>query len=131
MWKDGDDQILEEQLMQLADYILDNQLYNSGCTCTFFDDALGSPYKDEDLYKTFCGAGKMLALSADGDIYPCLRYYGHSLDHHASWPIGNLEYGIDMEKVPLCCIWEQWNPIRFFCAITGKKTTSVRFTAGS
>ena len=99
VWKDGDDQILEEQLMQLADYILDNQLYNSGCTCTFFDDALGSPYKDEDLYKTFCGAGKMLALSADGDIYPCLRYYGHSLDHHASWPIGNLEYGIDMEKV--------------------------------
>lgn len=99
VWKDGDDALLEEQLISLADYILDNKLYDSGLICTFFDESLGSAYTDEDFYKTFCGAGKMLAFSADGDIYPCLRYYGHSLNNHESWPIGNLKTGIDMERV--------------------------------
>ena len=28
VWKEGDDQVFEEQLKQLADYIIDNDLYN-------------------------------------------------------------------------------------------------------
>ena len=100
VWKEGDDKIFENQLMELADYILDNHLFDKDYYCSLFDDSLGNPYNAKDVqYSTYCGAGKMIAFSTDGGIYPCLRYYGHSLDNHPEWPIGNLESGIDMERV--------------------------------
>lgn len=99
VWKEGDDKILEEQLISLADYILENKLYDKGYVCTFFDETIGFPYDDSDLYKTYCGAGKMLAVSSDGRLFPCLRFYGHSLNNHEEWPVGALNYGIDMERV--------------------------------
>ena len=99
VWKEGDDKIFEEQLIALADYIIDNHLFDSGNICTLFDELIGFPNRSDSLDGTYCGAGKMMALSADGDIYPCLRYYGHSLNNHESWPIGNIETGIDMERI--------------------------------
>lgn len=99
VWKDGDDKILEEQLKKLADYVIDNELFNKGFYCSFFDDNIGAPYKDEDMDKTYCGAGKMIALAPNGKIYPCLRYYGYSLNKHEEWSVGNIQEGIDMEKV--------------------------------
>lgn len=99
VWKEGDDKIFEDQLIQLADYVIDNHLFDNGSLCTLFDETIGFPNHDTYLDRTYCGAGKMMALSADGDIYPCLRYYGHSLNNHESWPIGNIETGIDMEKI--------------------------------
>lgn len=50
------------------------------------------------MNKTSCGAGKMLALSPKGDIYPCIRYYDHSLNHRKGYIIGNVNKGIDFEK---------------------------------
>lgn len=97
VWKDGDDRIYEEQLRELADYIVDNDLYNK-YYCTFFLDHVGAPYTKEDLQRTSCGAGKMLALSPQGNIYPCMRYYDYSLNHKEGYIIGNIEDGIDMEK---------------------------------
>lgn len=99
VWKEEDDKIFEDQLIQLADYIIDNHLFDSGNICTLFDEIIGFPNQGDSLDGTYCGAGKMMALSADGDIYPCLRYYGHSLNHHEDWPIGNIDTGIDMEKI--------------------------------
>ncbi len=99
VWKDGDDEILETQLMELADYVLDNNLYNSNYTCSFFDDYIGYPYNESDIDKTYCGAGKMIALSPKGEIFPCIRYYGYSLNNHEEWQVGDIEIGIDMEKV--------------------------------
>ncbi len=99
VWKENDEKIFEEQLYELADFILDNGLHNSGLKCSFFDDSIGYPYSDEDLDKTYCGAGKMIALGTDGKIYPCLRYCGYSLNKHEEWTVGYIENGIDMEKV--------------------------------
>ena len=99
VWKDGDDKILENQLKSLADYIIDNNLYNKGYTCSFFSDSIGFPYTDEDYDKTYCGAGKMIALSSDGRVFPCLRYYGHSLNKHPEWPVGSIDDGLDMERI--------------------------------
>lgn len=79
VWKEGDDQVFEEQLKQLADYIIDNDLYNE-FRCTLFSDAIGGSYTEDDLTNTSCGAGKMLALGPNGDIYPCMRYYDYSLN---------------------------------------------------
>ncbi len=99
VWKDGDDKILEEQLIALADHIFDNNLYDKDLICSFFDESIGYPYDEKDLNATYCGAGKMIGLSPEGNIYPCLRYYAHSLNNHEEWPIGNIKEGIDMEMV--------------------------------
>lgn len=99
VWKENDDQIFENQLIELADYILDKELFNKGLICSLFSDSIGSPYTEEDYDRTYCGAGKMIALAPSGEIFPCLRYYGHSLNNHAEWPIGNIKDGIDMERV--------------------------------
>ncbi|GFI37489.1 anaerobic sulfatase-maturating enzyme [Lachnospiraceae bacterium] len=97
VWKENDDIIFEEQLKELADYIVDNDLYNK-YQCTLFAEHVGLPFIEEDLNKTSCGAGKMLALSPKGDIYPCIRYYDHSLNHRKGYIIGNVNKGIDFEK---------------------------------
>lgn len=97
VWKENDDEIFEKQLKELADYIIDHDLYNT-YHCTLFLEFVGLPYEKSDLCHTSCGAGKMLALGPDGNIYPCVRYYDHSLNHKAGYIIGNVEEGVDLEK---------------------------------
>lgn len=98
VWKDNDDVIFEEQLKELADYILDNQIFAKHY-CSLFDDSIGQFYSDEDLKKTSCGTGKMIAVGPDGNLYPCLRYKDYSLNDKPEWSLGNVDDGIDMEKV--------------------------------
>lgn len=98
VWKEGDDQIFENQLKLLADYILENHLYDR-YSCTLFDDTIGAPYNEELLKQTCCGAGKMLALGVDGKIYPCMRYCAYSLDNKEPYVIGDVDNGIDFDKV--------------------------------
>ena len=98
VWKDGDDAIFEEQLIQLADYIVDNDLYEN-YFCSLFDDFIGFPYSAFELNTVYCGAGKMLALSPDGNMYPCIRYKDFSLNHHSAWSIGTVETGINSERL--------------------------------
>ena len=98
VWKEGDDQIFEDQLKSLADYILDHHLFDK-YSCTLFDDTIGAPYNNELLKQTCCGAGKMLALGVDGKIYPCMRYCAYSLDNKEPYIIGDVDQGIDFDKV--------------------------------
>ncbi len=94
-WKDGDDQMLEQQLRDLADYILDNKLFNQ-CCCTFFSDAIGGYTTEESRASANCGAGKMIVLSPDGKIYLCLRDTDYFLDAHKERMVGTVDTGIDM-----------------------------------
>ena len=98
VWKEGDDEIFENQLKLLADYILENHLFNK-FSCTLFDDTIGAPYNEDLLRQTSCGAGKMLALGVDGKIYPCMRYCAYSLDNKKPYIIGDVNNGIDFDKV--------------------------------
>lgn len=98
VWKDGDDVIFEEQLRELAEYILENKLYDK-YACSLFSDTMGGYVRKEQLEQTSCGAGKMMAVDADGKIYPCIRYKSYSLNNHEEWTVGDIENGIDMEKV--------------------------------
>lgn len=97
-WSDGDDLIYESQLKELADYILDNDLYDK-FKCSLFDDTLGSFQIESDLATTFCGAGKMLAIGTDGTMYPCNRYAPYSLNKKEAVKFGDVENGIEMERV--------------------------------
>lgn len=98
VWEEGDDKIFENQLKLLADHILENHLYDR-YSCTLFDDTIGAPYNEELLKQTCCGAGKMLALGVDGKIYPCMRYCAYSLDNKEAYVIGDVDNGIDFDKV--------------------------------
>lgn len=98
VWKEGDDRILESQLKALADYVLDHRLFDQYC-CTLFDEGIGGYLMPDAWDKTNCGAGKMMAVGPEGDIYPCIRYKAYSLNHREEWTVGNVNDGIDMERV--------------------------------
>lgn len=98
VWNDGDDLKFEEQLMQLADAIIDNGLYKE-YACSFFDESMGKPMDCQLQNQNWCGAGKMLAIDALGNFYPCTRFAQYSLRDKKAWIIGNVNDGIDKNKL--------------------------------
>lgn len=94
VWKEGDDKLFEEQLMELADAIIDNNLYEKNA-CSFFTELLGKPMDCVTQNQNWCGAGKMLAVDAAGNFYPCTRFAQYSLRDKKAWIIGNIYDGID------------------------------------
>lgn len=98
VWHDGDDIIFENQICLLADYILDNNLYDK-YYCTLFSDTIGGYLTDAQRDLVYCGAGKMIAIGPNGKLYPCVRYKDYSLNNHAERVLGSVSTGIDMEKV--------------------------------
>lgn len=98
VWKEGDDKILEQQLLELADAIIDNNLYENN-VCSFFQEHLGKPLDKILQNQNWCGAGKMLAVDAAGIFYPCTRFAQYSLRDKKAWVIGNVRDGIDKNKL--------------------------------
>ena len=98
VWKEGDDLLFEDQLMQLADSIIDNGLY-SNYSCSFFSEYIGKPMDSILENQNWCGAGMMLALDAAGNFYPCTRFAQYSLREKNAWVIGNVNDGIDKNKL--------------------------------
>jgi uncharacterized protein len=95
VWKQGDDAVFEQQLTLLADAIIDNNYYTDR-QCSFFSRTIGKPVMDN---QNWCGAGKMLAVDAAGDFYPCIRFLPFSLQNKKARTIGNCFDGIDLNKV--------------------------------
>lgn len=98
VWKDGDDQLFEQQLTELADEIIDRELYRD-YDCSFYSDFIGKPMDRELDNNNWCGAGKMLAVDAVGNFYPCTRFAQYSLRNKPAWIIGNVRDGIDQNKL--------------------------------
>lgn len=104
VWKEGDDVLFEEQLMQLADAIIDGGLYKK-YTCSFFVERLGKPMDCHLQNQNWCGAGMMLAVDAEGNFYPCTRFAQYSLRNKKALIIGNIHDGIDKNKLrPFLCL---------------------------
>lgn len=95
VWKDGDDILFEKQLFELADAIIDNDLYVDN-VCSFFSEHIGKPQDDNG---NWCGAGKMLSIDAAGNFYPCTRFATYSLRSKKPIIIGNVNEGIDANKL--------------------------------
>lgn len=93
VWKEGDDILFEEQLMLLADDIIDNRLFEKN-TCSFFSEHIGKPIDIRDN-SNWCGAGKMLSIDAAGNFYPCTRFAAYSLRSKKPIIIGNVQDGIN------------------------------------
>lgn len=98
VWQDGDDKLFEEQLMQLADAIIDGEYYKD-YACSFFTEHMGKPMDCKLENNNWCGAGKMLAIDAAGNFYPCTRFAQYSLRDKKAWIIGNVNDGIDKNKL--------------------------------
>ncbi|MDO4574411.1 MAG: radical SAM peptide maturase, CXXX-repeat target family [Planctomycetia bacterium] len=95
VWQDGDDQILEEQLVALADEILEKKLYLKYNT-TLFDRFIGFELTDN---QNWCGAGRMVAVDTKGNLHPCVRFVQYSLEKKSAWVTGNAEEGLDFNKI--------------------------------
>ena len=98
VWEEGDDKRFEEQLIQLADAIIDGEYYTD-YTCSFFSENLGKPLDKKLQNNNWCGAGRMLAVDAAGNFYPCTRFAQYSLRDKKAWIIGNVHDGIDKNKL--------------------------------
>lgn len=86
--------IFYSQLIKLADYILDNDLY-SEFQVSLFEENLGQPVvSDEADNKNWCGGnGEMLAIDCDGKFFSCLRFMKFSLCNQEEQPIGDMRNG--------------------------------------
>lgn len=98
VWNEGDDKLFENQLMILADAIIDGGFYND-YTCSFFSENIGKPLDCTLQNQNWCGAGRMLAVDAAGYFYPCTRFAQYSLREKQAWIIGNIHDGIDNNKL--------------------------------
>ncbi len=98
VWKEGDDEALENQLMQLADAIIDGGWYKQ-YACSFFNEHIGKPLDPVYDNQNWCGAGRMLAVDAVGNLYPCTRFAAYSLRSKKPIIIGNVYDGIDENKL--------------------------------
>ena len=104
VWNDGDDKLFEKQLIELADAIIDGEYYKE-YACSFFSELIGKPLDPKKDNQNWCGAGKMLAVDAAGNFYPCTRFAAYSLRDKKPIIIGNVYDGID------------WNLLRPFLTL--------------
>lgn len=98
VWNEGDDRLFEDQLMKLADAIIDEGYYTD-YACSFFTEHMGKPMDCQLQNQNWCGAGRMLAVDAAGNFYPCTRFAQYSLRDKKAWIIGNIHEGIDKNKL--------------------------------
>ena len=104
VWKEGDDLLFEKQLIALANAIIDKGLYND-YVCSFFSERLGKPLDKKLMNQNWCGAGRMLAIDAQGNFYPCTRFAQYSLRNKQAIVIGNIKDGINKDRLrPFLCL---------------------------
>jgi uncharacterized protein len=91
-WVLADARILYDEMIKLADYLLEDGHY-AEYYCSLYDDSIGQLLTDT---KNWCGGnGQMLAIGTDGKCFPCLRFMQYSLNNVAEQPIGDIYNGID------------------------------------
>ena len=95
VWDDNDPAILYNQLKKLADYIIDNDLYDK-IHITFFEEDFFQPMDEKDDRNWCGGVGSfMYAVDYEGNLYHCIRYMESSLQGEQDpLIIGDIEHGV-------------------------------------
>lgn len=96
-WRNGDDALFENQLISLADYLIDNKLYDS-VNISCFSEHIGKKLSVSDELK-WCNLSETICVDANGAFFPCIRFAQYSLRNKEAWSIGNIYDGIDKNKI--------------------------------
>lgn len=103
VWKEGDAEIFEQQLKDLADYMFESGRYKTH-SVAYFDKRRGLPISKMSLHQNRCGAGyKSLAFDCEGNIYPCIRFLDMCDENKKSKVVGNIWTGIDYNALRALC----------------------------
>ena len=97
-WKHGDVDVYKQQLYELADYIIQNDLWDT-CSVRFFNPIVGTPYTSEEMRRNFCGTGNMMAINTQGDYYPCVRFMPSATNKHNFKKLGSISQKIDPDRL--------------------------------
>ena len=98
VWKSGDDVLFEEQLLLLADEMINSRLYPK-YQCSFFSEFIGKPLDKVRDNQNWCGAGIMISVDSKGQLYPCTRFAQYSLRSKPALIIGNIYDGINHNRL--------------------------------
>ncbi|MBU1238537.1 radical SAM peptide maturase, CXXX-repeat target family, partial [Myxococcota bacterium] len=93
VWRPGDSEAFEAQLLLLADTMISQRLYEQH-SCSFFSADLGRPMDPVYENTNWCGTGRMLAVDQDGVFYPCNRFTQNALTCGKPRAIGDIRGGI-------------------------------------
>lgn len=93
-WKEEHGAIVYKQLKAVADYVLEHDLERK-IYISMFDNLNGTPWSEIGHDCCWCGgAGLMIGIDPDGNLYPCLRYMPSSLgDNQPPYIIGTVDDG--------------------------------------
>lgn len=103
VWKKEDSIVFYDQLIQLADYMIDNEIYKYA-SVSIFDENIGRPMESADDRNWCGGDGQMLAIGTDGRLFPCIRFMQYSLSNPNTKEIciGDLDNGVkDRKEIPM------------------------------
>lgn len=96
-WKEGDEVLFESQLTSLADYLIDNELYEE-IHISCFSEYIGKKLSETEELK-WCDLSETICVDANGTIFPCIRFAQYSLRNKEAWSIGNIYKGLDKNKI--------------------------------
>lgn len=100
VWKLGDELVYEKELMTVADWLIENRLWNTVLVSPLRHD-LGVHETEDHIYP--CG-NPMYVFDATCNIYPCVRFVDFSLRNKVARTIGTVHTGIDKNKLrPFLC----------------------------
>lgn len=96
VWKKGDDEIFQNQLIKFSDYIIENDLWQK-LEISIFDEINGHKYAKRQKLSP-CGT-MMISVDTEGNFYTCIRFAQYSLRTKKSLTIGNIHDGINWNRI--------------------------------
>lgn len=96
VWEDGDDDLFQDQLIQLADEIINKELFKKNYNTSLFERNVGLELTDNN---NWCGAGRMLSIDTKGGFHPCIRFAQYALGNKPEINIGNASEGVNQNRI--------------------------------
>lgn len=94
IWEKEDPDIYYDQLIKVADFLLENERYERHFV-SLFDEFITMNFENNHGW---CGTGNsMVAIDWQGNVYPCLRF--HTLNIQKPLIIGDIWNGLDQNKL--------------------------------
>lgn len=96
VWDEDDPELFKEELIKIADYLIDTGLYEE-IYVAYFTHIFREQTNDLE-HRSWCGSGtSMISIGLNGELYPCHRF--QTLSKRDNLAIGNIYDGIDENKL--------------------------------